>query len=107
MSETLEKGGVCAVCVSGISDVSDASSAESADAMDDLLAESSDAADESAKVRSLILVPAKSPEPNSEQKMQPPVPAVPSRFGQVKPPSIETFEILIPNRSFSHGPIPL
>ena len=33
---------------------------------------------------------AKSPEPPSLQKIQPPVPSVPSLFGQVKPPSKDT-----------------
>ena len=33
---------------------------------------------------------AKSPDPPSLQKIQPPVPSVPSRFGHVKPPSKDT-----------------
>ena len=33
---------------------------------------------------------AKSPEPPSEQKVQPPTPSVPSRFGQVQPEESES-----------------
>ena len=40
----------------------------------------------------------KSPLPLPEQKAQPSVPFVPSRFGQVKPPSTESFAALRPKR---------
>ena len=39
---------------------------------------------------------AKSPEPPSEQKVQPPVPSVPSRFGQVQPEESESLYTFSP-----------
>ena len=36
-----------------------------------------------------LLLVAKSPEPFAEQNIQPPVEILPSRLGQVKPPSME------------------
>ena len=41
-----------------------------------------------------------SPEPRSLQKIHPVVPMVPSRFGQVKFPSIHIFSVLSPNLFF-------
>lgn len=43
---------------------------------------------------------ANSPEPEEEQKAQPPVPRVPSRFGHVKPASRESLMVFPPNVSF-------
>ena len=43
---------------------------------------------------------AKSPEPPSEQKVQPPYPSVPSRFGQVQPAERESLYTFVPKVSF-------
>ena len=43
---------------------------------------------------------AKSPEPPSEQKEQPPYPSVPSRFGQVQPAERESLYTFVPKVSF-------
>ncbi|MDO4424629.1 MAG: hypothetical protein Q4D17_02550 [Planctomycetia bacterium] len=43
-----------------------------------------------------------SPAPRSPQKTHPPVPHVPSRFGQVKPPSTHTLYDFEPKISLKH-----
>ena len=44
---------------------------------------------------------ANSPDPLSEQNRQPPVPLVPSRLGQVKPPSMASLMVFSPKYCFS------
>ena len=43
-----------------------------------------------------------SPEPFSLQKIQPPVAILPSRLGQVKPPSIHILRVFSPNLFFKY-----